>query len=900
MNTRNRKEPEEGAATVSGSEAVNGGPEDKVEELTALVKTLIENQNARDKKLQKDLSLQEERWSAMQQQFQQIQQQQSKSEHSDVNVRRRTIGVQPSCDFDDDTYDNQDPGGSGGYGYRPQREPKLPVLTPEDDIEHFLITFERMAMVCRWPEEEWAVRLVPQLTGKARSAFVLMDFRDSEDYGKVKEAILAKYEMTDETYRRRFRSLKIEPEETPRELYVRLKDLLCRWLHPEKSRKGEILEKLILEQFLRMVGPELEVWIRERDPGSAEEAARLAESFLSARKGTRAGYFGREPRFAQPSKSFGGDRCGPVLGGNISKPSPSVQSRLGPAKKTLNRPQQDVRCYNCNNLGHTQHFCPALKSAPSLLCSVPRQTVVPTIEKRGRTTSVLVNGQKVDALLDSGCFQSVVLSSLVPEERWAREKIPLTCIHGDEHTYPTAEIYMTVGGQTYLLKVALAEKLPFSVILGNDVPTLLDLMSHTNPKGNENGNVPEKSKSDQNPVNVLTRAQKVKAIFEELPFCDEEFETLPAKARKTKTQRRQEKFVNAPKMQNNFEKPCGPVDFDIPVDIGALQKQDPSLKVWFEKVSNQGEAKGLDEARYVIKNNILYQLNDKSETIALPHKFRQKVMELGHSIPWAGHMAFQKTLRRIGSRFVWPGMYTQVSNFCKSCEKCQLTAGKGVAQAHLQPLPIIGTPFERIGMDIVGPLEKSSSGNRFILVLCDYATRYPEAFPLRSVKAKQIANCLLQLFSRVGVAKEILTDCGTNFMSKLLKQVYQLLGVKGIKTTPYHPQTDGLVERYNKTLKHMLRKFVSSTGSDLDQWLPYLLFAYREVPQSSTGFSPFELLYGRQVRGPLDLLKDYWEQTESEGDNIISYVIKMRETGVHVCTGAGKPEGGAAAPENVV
>ncbi|KAM4578765.1 uncharacterized protein V3H82_008122 [Fundulus diaphanus] len=75
----------------------------------------------------------------------------------------------------------------------------------------------------------------------------------------------------------------------------------------------------------------------------------------------------------------------------------------------------------------------------------------------------------------------------------------------------------------------------------------------------------------------------------------------------------------------------------------------------------------------------------------------------------------------------------------------------------------------------------------------------------------------------------------------------------------------------------MLRKFVSTTGTDWDQWLPYVLFAYREVPQASTGFSPFELLYGRQVRGPLDLLKDYWEQTESDDDNIVSYVITMRE-----------------------
>lgn len=105
-----------------------------------------------------------------------------------------------------------------------------------------------------------------------------------------------------------------------------------------------------------------------------------------------------------------------------------------------------------------------------------------------------------------------------------------------------------------------------------------------------------------------------------------------------------------------------------------------------------------------------------------------------------------------------------------------------------------------------------------------------------------------------------------------------MLGIHPIKTTPYHPQTDGMVERFNQTLKAMLRKFVSETGSDWDYWLPYLLFAYREVPQSSTGYSPFELLYGRQVRGPLDVLKETWEgDNPVEQANILSYVIRMRE-----------------------
>ena len=198
-------------------------------------------------------------------------------------------------------------------------------------------------------------------------------------------------------------------------------------------------------------------------------------------------------------------------------------------------------------------------------------------------------------------------------------------------------------------------------------------------------------------------------------------------------------------------------------------------------------------------------------------------------------MAFLKTLCRVSSCFALPGMYTQLFQFCNTCDTCQIAAGRRVAKAQLQLLPVIGTPFERRGIDVMGPLEKSAAGNLYILCsyICDYITRYPEVFPLRSVKARHVANCLLQLLSRVGIAREVLTDCGTSFLSKLLQQVYQLLGVRGIKTTPYHPQMDGLIGRYNQNLKNMLYKFVSQTGSDWDQWLPYLLFACHKLPLGS-------------------------------------------------------------------
>lgn len=114
-------------------------------------------------------------------------------------------------------------------------------------------------------------------------------------------------------------------------------------------------------------------------------------------------------------------------------------------------------------------------------------------------------------------------------------------------------------------------------------------------------------------------------------------------------------------------------------------------------------------------------------------------------------------------------------------------------------------------------------------------------------------------------------------MSQLLTEVYRLLHIRPIRTSPYHPQSDGLVERFNQTLKSMLRKSATECGKDWDKLIPYLLFVYREVPQASTGFSPFELLYGRAVRGALDILQESWEASQRSSESVISHVLMMRE-----------------------
>ncbi|KAL5517640.1 hypothetical protein EMCRGX_G003226, partial [Ephydatia muelleri] len=262
---------------------------------------------------------------------------------------------------------------------------------------------------------------------------------------------------------------------------------------------------------------------------------------------------------------------------------------------------------------------------------------------------------------------------------------------------------------------------------------------------------------------------------------------------------------------------------------------------------------------FVEKDSLIYRVKGQEEEgerkkqLVLPKKCREAVLKMAHEIPMAGHLGRCRTTKRLLQRFYWPNIYQDVANLCRNCARCQKAHNRRAQPVPLVPLPIMSEPFSRIAMDIVGPLPRSSKGHKYILVICDYATRYPEAVPLRTCDAEAVAEELGKLFSRVGIPREILTDQGTNFTSQLL------------------------VERFNQTLKAMLRRTVTEEGKDWDRLLPYLLFAYREVPQASTGFSPFELLYGRAVRGPLDVIKATWKADERSNESVVSYVLCIQD-----------------------
>ncbi|PIK57073.1 hypothetical protein BSL78_06013 [Apostichopus japonicus] len=162
---------------------------------------------------------------------------------------------------------------------------------------------------------------------------------------------------------------------------------------------------------------------------------------------------------------------------------------------------------------------------------------------------------------------------------------------------------------------------------------------------------------------------------------------------------------------------------------------------------------------------------------------------------------------------------------------------------------------------------------------------FPEAVPLRNIDTERVAEALVDIFSRVGVPSEILTDRGSQFTSDVMKEVSRLLSLRQLTTTPYHPICNGLVEKFNGTLKRMLKRMCEERPSDWDRYIGPLLFAYREAPQASTGFAPFELLYGRTVRGPMAILKEMWtsEVDNPETRSTYQYVLDLRERLEETC-----------------
>ncbi|XP_077868511.1 uncharacterized protein LOC144359184 [Saccoglossus kowalevskii] len=352
-------------------------------------------------------------------------------------------------------------------------------------------------------------------------------------------------------------------------------------------------------------------------------------------------------------------------------------------------------------------------------------------------------------------------------------------IDGTVKQFPVARIHIDTPFFVGFVSALCMDNPVYDLILGN-IPGMREPMDpDTNWEGSQRLEQVEKGKSEcdsetetQTVAAVQTRSQKewFKKPLQELKVCSQIGEVTPEMLRK--------------KQQTDV----------------SLAKLHQLAKAGEAKVSKNGSA-----CRYITVKGILYReyqspqidLGNTFRQIVVPNDYRKYVLKVAHESILGGHLGAKKTSSKILTNFFWPGIQADVKRYCQSCDICQRTIPKGrVTKVPLGHIPIIEEPFRRVAVEFA-----TDRGHKYILVLVDFATHYPDAKVLKTIGTEVVAEALLGMYSRIGIPREILTDQGSQFVSDVIR---------------------------------------------------------REVPQESTGFAPFELIFGHIVRGPMMILEEIW------------------------------------------
>lgn len=231
-----------------------------------------------------------------------------------------------------------------------------------------------------------------------------------------------------------------------------------------------------------------------------------------------------------------------------------------------------------------------------------------------------------------------------------------------------------------------------------------------------------------------------------------------------------------------------------------------------------------------------------------------RVLKDFHDSVLGGHQGALKTHARIRQQFSWPGMLKEVQNYVKNCPKCQVNKSSRLTKMPLMVTDTPKRPFEKVFMDIVGPLPETTSGNKYILTFLEDLSKYLVCIPIPDMEASTVASVFFdEIISRYGVPKVLVTDNGTNFTSRLFTETCKLLGVKKVHITPYHPQANGSLERSHRPLAEYLRNYAKEDGSNWDRWLTKAMHVHNNSMHVTTKQTPFKSLYGFDNELPTNL-----------------------------------------------
>lgn len=769
-------------------------------------------------------------------------------------------------------------------------------------IHVYLDHFERTMTIHEVDKAKWTKALAGVLTGKALDTFSKLRVEDLAIYDNVKRALLDRYQITPEHFRKSFREIKREGKETFFELAHRLRNMCEKWLETKGALNNPkvILEEILLEQFFNVLSDGLKVWIRDRMPKSLDEASRLADQYVASREGVE---FNRNSSHRNSRTKF--SQYSNLVAQKNAQNANQTKERVGNAGESKitdvaneMRKRDPIKCYNCKEFGHISLNCRKPKVRPEGT-NFPNSNSAPAIRNvqnsnfvneskeeefqghpnlKDSVILVKVGGKEVQGLVDSGASHSFVKPNLIKLENFTGKSIYVRQTFSPEIIcLPLATIFVECEIYKGNLEVGVSSHLPYDCLLGCDIKQKnidcdVQVVNHVLTRSQKRklesnlgmGNPPKKlAKQDaENPIKSVAQNENKENSFIEPQIND------PLSK------------VTVTPVQISDLSNLGVFDA-TPQVLSSLQRTDSSLGKLFT-LAREGSDK------FIVEQDLLYRqysnqkldgnaINDNKQ-ICVPKEFRVKLLNLAHGgTPLAGHFKSSKTAQKLQENFYWPGLQKDVREFCDSCVACQrVGTSRDRKRAPMIEVPIVEEPWSKIFVDLTGPLPETSRGNKMVLSVICAATRYCEAVPLPSGDTQTVVDALIDIFARLGYPREIQTDQGTTFVSRLIEQLWRVTGVKHTVGSVFHPESQGIVERFHGTLKQGLRALgVQFPDLEWDEGLKYVLFAIRTTVNSSTGFSPGELMFGRKFDGPLNLVRGQWECGLFKNEVPIEYVTNI-------------------------
>ncbi|XP_075741654.1 uncharacterized protein LOC142791735 [Rhipicephalus microplus] len=780
------------------------------------------------------------------------------------------------------------------------------------DIALFLVNFERTCEKIGINEGVWSQKLLSVIPGEAAEVIARLSKEDSDDYAKVKAALLRKYRLSAEAFRQRFRQAK-RGSESCTEFVYQLKSNLKEWLRSADAygNHDRVIDCVALEQFYRVLPEDARLWLQDRMKGTdIDKAAELADEYYTRRNfqldrddtkekrdsSRRLAAQNAAQKMAPPRNEFSQgatnnerERRKP---GEAPESTASARERVDTARAFESK--RPIVCYNCKKEGHISSSCKQKFVFTGIRESDENLKLLEPYMRE-----IVVNGKKCRALRDSAATMDVAHPSCISPGDYTGECAWIRQVAEEQSAcLPIAAVVLEGSFGKLRTEAAVSPNLP------QDFPYLFSNKSEQLLK--------EKGQSFSSPLAcmALTRSRsRALAGRLEVSVSNEEADEREATPQGDSGQ-------EATSVSPDIEDSRAPdtvmaAERDEPVEVDesrALQESvqssllGPTSTCWEElsKVDrntlvtaqasddtiknlqhNGKEGVARKNISFYTKAGLMYRKYRDAEgrtfdQLLVPEKYRRQFLELAHGNAWAGHLGIKKTKARLAQDFYWPGCWKDVENSVRSCDTCQ-RVGKSTdkRKSPMRLVPVITEPFRRLVIDIVGPLPEFRSGCRYILTVLCVGTKFPEAVPLKELTSPCIVDALLSIFARVGFPAEIQSDNGSVFTSCLTTAFFERCGIKIIHSSIGHPQSNP-VERMHAVLKRVLRALCFEHDKDWEACIPAALFAIRSAPHETTGFSPAELVYGRNLRSPFRLLRDSWEGYE-EDPRVVSYVLDLLE-----------------------